>query len=78
MKRQVMQPFKAPRKHNEKASPIRQSPRRQRKQDSEEETELGLVCVPWVINETQYNDMVDADRTPGYNSEGGIAVIISV
>ncbi len=52
-----MQPFKAPRKHNEKASPIRQSSRRQRKQDSEEETALGLVCVPWVIKETQYNDM---------------------
>ncbi len=57
MKRQVMQPFRAPRKHNEKACPTRQSPRLQGKQDSEEETALGLVCVPWVIKETQYSDM---------------------
>jgi hypothetical protein len=35
MKRQVMQPFRAPRKQNEKASPTRQSPRRQGKQDKE-------------------------------------------
>jgi hypothetical protein len=60
MKRQGMQPFRAPRKHNVKSSPIRQSPRRQGKQkdttDSEEATELGVVWQPYVIKETQYSD----------------------
>jgi hypothetical protein len=35
MKRKVMQPFRAPRQHNAKSSPTRQSPRRQAKQDQE-------------------------------------------
>jgi hypothetical protein len=35
MKRHVMQPFRAPRQQKEKASPTRQSPRRQDKQDKE-------------------------------------------
>jgi hypothetical protein len=35
MKRQVMQPFRAPRQQNAKSSPTRQSPRRQGKQDQE-------------------------------------------
>jgi hypothetical protein len=64
MKRQVMQPFRAPRKKNDKASPSRQSPRRQGKQDkeeahtieSEEATELGLVW-PLIIKETQCSDI---------------------
>jgi hypothetical protein len=68
MKRQVMQPFRAPRKKNDKASPSRQSPRRQGKQDkedkegeahmieSEEATEMGLVW-PFIIKETQCSDI---------------------
>jgi hypothetical protein len=69
MKRLVMQPFRAPRKKNDKASPSRQPPRRQRKQDkedkddqdahvieSEEATELGLVW-PLIIKETQCSDI---------------------
>ncbi len=65
MKRQVMQPFRAPRKKNDKASPSRQSPRRQGKQDvqgeahmieSEEATEMGLVW-PLIIKETQCSDI---------------------
>ncbi len=60
MKRQVMQPFRAPRQQNAKSSPTRQSPRRQGKQkdttDSEEATELGVVWQPYVIKETQYSD----------------------
>jgi hypothetical protein len=57
MKRQVMQPFRAPRKNNDKASPSRQSPRRQILPDSEEAaTELGLVW-PLIIKETQYSDI---------------------
>ena len=53
MKRQVMQPFRAPRKKNDKASPSRQSPRRQVLPESEESaTELGLVW-PLIIKETQ-------------------------
>jgi hypothetical protein len=64
MNRQVMKPFRAPRKRKEKASPTRQSPRRPGKQDkqmqdSEEPTELGLVWKPWIIKETQYSDMED-------------------
>ena len=35
MKRHVMQPFRAPRQQKEKASPTRQSPRRQGKQDKQ-------------------------------------------
>jgi hypothetical protein len=113
MKRQVMQPFRAARKPNAKSSPIRQSPRRQGKQDqegnvlpykkgirvmsykealemskhgevlrwssknegeveetktktneaqkdttdNEEPTELGVVWQPYIIKETQYNDV---------------------
>jgi hypothetical protein len=64
MKRQVMQPFRAPRKQNPNASPIRQSSRRQDKTneaqkdttDSEEATELGVVWKPYVIKETQHSD----------------------
>ncbi len=71
MKRHVM-PFRAPRHQKGKASPTRQSPRQQGKQDkevhaipeqgqqntseSEESTELGLVWEPVIIKETQYNE----------------------
>jgi hypothetical protein len=44
MKRHVMQPFRPPRQHKEKASPTRQSPRQQGKQ-------------PLIIKETQYTDV---------------------
>ena len=57
MKRQVLQPFRAPRKKNDKASPSRQSPRRQVLPESEESaTELGLVW-PLIIKETQHTDI---------------------
>jgi hypothetical protein len=72
MKRHVMQPFRAPRHQKGKASPTRQSPRQQGKQDkevhaipeqgqqntseSEEPTESGLVWEPVIIKETQYNE----------------------
>ncbi len=64
MNRQVMKPFRAPRKHNDKASPSRQQPRRKGKQDkqvhdSEAPTELGLVWRPLIIKETQYSNMED-------------------
>jgi hypothetical protein len=44
-------------------------------------------CSPKIVNSVTFNVNflsvgewveVDADRTPGYNSEGGIAVIVSV
>jgi hypothetical protein len=57
MKRQVMQPFRAPRKGKAQSSPVRQSPRRQVLCDSEEDTALGLVYPPRIILETQFSDI---------------------
>jgi hypothetical protein len=86
MKRQVMQPFRAPRKKNDKASPSRQSPRRQGKQDkedkegeahmieSEEATEMGLVW-PLIIKETQCSD-IEKIIDKGEGNSCGNSVII--
>jgi hypothetical protein len=62
MKRQVMQPFRAPRQQNAKSSPTRQSPtrqspRRQKDTTDSEEPALGGVWQPYVIKETQYSDV---------------------
>ncbi len=74
MKRHVMQPFRAPRQQKEKASPTRQSPRRQGKQDKQVQAlELGHVWKPVVIKETQFDNieevvdcsLVEADTHPG-------------
>jgi hypothetical protein len=78
MKRLAMQPFRAPRQKNDKASPSRQSPRRQGTQnkedkevevtemkESEEATEMGLVW-PLIIKETQCffpaEDQIEVNR----------------
>ena len=51
MKKHVMQPFRAPRQQKEKASPTRQSPRRQGKQDKQ------VHAIPVVIKETQFDNI---------------------
>jgi hypothetical protein len=55
MKRQVMQPFRARRKQNEKSSHIRQSPRRQGKQDQE----VDVVPYKKGIRMTSYRDAIE-------------------
>ena len=52
MKNHVMQPFRAPRQQKEKASPTRQSPRRQGKQDKQVHVRERVV-----IKETQFDNI---------------------
>lgn len=67
MKRQVMQPFRAPRQHKEKASPSRQQKEKP-------------FRAPLIIKETQYSDideMIEKDSN-GKNGNGKQTVAFSI
>jgi hypothetical protein len=69
MKRQVMQPFRAPRKINAA---------QQQTIDSEEDTALGLVYAPRKILETQYSDIEELSHDGQLdNHEMGKHVLIA-
>jgi hypothetical protein len=75
MRRQVMQPFRAPRKKNVAQEKITLA--QKDTTDSEEPTEMGLVWPPLIIKETHYSDVEEARVEASANGNGNEQAVSS-